>query len=331
MKILITGGAGFIGSNLVSYLVRERALKRLVIFDNLSTCSIAYIEEITGVVFGDGSGPRSARVRGGESGAEVELVTGDILDRPLLESACRGVDTIVHLAAHTEVVRSVEHPEESLKINVNGTMNVLECARACGIGKVVFSSSNAAVGEVAPPIHEQVVAQPISPYGAGKACGEALLSAYAGCYGMTTTSLRFANAYGPYSAHKTSVVAKMLREIVRGDDLIVYGDGDQSRDFVHAADIARAVWLALQRDKGYEVFQVASGKGTAINDLVKIICRVTGASPNIAHGPARAGEILRNYSSIGKIHDQLGFEPRVGLEDGIVDLYERLSSKPDLR
>lgn len=322
MKILITGGAGFIGSNLVAYLIKQPEVDRIIIYDNLSECSIGYIEEITQLHFGDKQDAKKGELQVNGKNIHIELITNDILDRQILNNICRKIDVIVHLAAHTQVVKSVKNPIEAFNTNINGTINVLECARLQNVKNVIIASSNAAVGETIPPIDENIPAQPLSPYGASKLCGEALGSAYSKCYGITVTALRFANAYGLYSKHKTSVIAKMLKDILNGNDLIIYGDGTQTRDFINATDIAYAIWLALNRKGGFELFQVASGIEISINNLVEIIRTVTGKNPNITPAPERIGEIKRNFSNIDKIRKTLGFEPEIDLEEGIKNLYQ---------
>ncbi|MBD3345007.1 MAG: NAD-dependent epimerase/dehydratase family protein [Chitinivibrionales bacterium] len=327
MNILITGGAGFIGANLVEHLCKRDDIQQIILFDNLVKCSIGYIKSITGLSFDDSCvGKDQGIFRYGHT-VNIKIITADIRDIDALINASCNIDAIIHLAAYTEVVKSVKNPLESYSINIDGTINVLEAARVNSIKRLVLASSNAAVGEKPAAIDERALPRPLSPYGAAKLCGEALCSAYANCYGIATTCLRFANAYGKYSDHKTSVVAKMMKELLKGDDLLIYGDGSQTRDFINAYDIARAIWLSLKRDKGFEIFQVASGKETSITELVDILRRVTGKDATVGHVAPRTGEIKRNYSAIAKIKEQLGFEPEIELENGIAVLYEYFKEK----
>jgi UDP-glucose 4-epimerase len=327
MKILITGGAGFIGSNLLKFLINESEVEEIRIYDDLSTCGTAYLEEIAGVRFADEYYGHKVKVVREGAPLVLRLYASSVLDVEALTHAVEGVDGIVHLAAFTEVVKSVEEPAHALKINLEGTTNVLESARLAGVQRVVFASSNAAVGEAQQPINEDRLPRPLSPYGAAKLCGEALCSAYATCYDMTVTALRFANAYGPYSQHKRSVIAKMLKERLSGSDLMICGDGTQTRDFIAAHDIARAIWLALGREGGFELFQVATGKETSINELVALINRLDGTKQNVVHSDARLGEIVRNYSSIDKIQRELQFRPTVTLQQGLADLYSHFCNR----
>ncbi|MCK5608326.1 GDP-mannose 4,6-dehydratase, partial [Candidatus Pacearchaeota archaeon] len=264
-----------------------------------------------------------------EKTGNVELIEGDILDFEGLMCAMAHHDVVIHLAAYTRVCESVKKPRESLALNSAGTLNVLEAARKQNVDRFVFASSNAAVGEQTPPINESMVPKPLSPYGAVKLYGEALCSAYYQSYGLNTTSLRFANAYGPYSQHKTSVIAKFLRRTLKGKSLEVYGDGNQTRDFIHATDIAQAIHLVLICDpaKGGvsgEIFQVATGIETRIIDVAKMISGFVGKQDEaMAFGSELPGEIRRNFSDISKARNFLGFEPKIRLLEGMRALFER--------
>jgi len=301
VQVLITGGCGFIGANLTRYLLgRGYTVK---VFDNLSKGSEANLRRATE---GFGLG---------------ELIEGDIRDKEGIEEAARDVDAVVHLAAHTGVVDSLENPEEDFQVNVVGVFNVLEACRKSGLKKFVYASSNAVVGEQEPPINEEKIPAPISPYGANKLIGEYLCSAYFYSFGIGTVSLRLSNAYGPYSSHKTSVVAKFIRRAKEGKPLVIYGNGNQTRDFIYVEDICKAIYLSLNSDCGGEVFQVATGVETRINDLARMISDLAVSEglerPEIIHKNPRKGEIVRNFSDIGKIRRLLGFESEIGFEEGL--------------
>lgn len=306
-RIFITGGAGFVGANLVRYLL-EKSESDITVYDNLTTGSKANLD--------------AAIVDSAQDG-RVEFIEADILDFDAVHQAVADHDSVVHLAAHTIVLESVENPKEGLMVNSVGTFNVIEAARKQGIDKFVFASSNAAVGEQIPPINESMIAKPLSPYGAGKLYGEALCSAYYHCYGLRTVSLRFANVYGFYSDHKTSVVAKFLKRIGEGKNLEIYGDGRQTRDFIHAQDICRAIALVLESsgDKENlwgEVFQIATGEETAIIDLAKMLVKLTGSSEKmITFTSPMKGEIRKNFSDITKAKEILGFSPQMKLKSGL--------------
>lgn len=306
-RVFITGGAGFIGANLVKYLL-DRKTFDITVYDNLSACSKANLDK---------AAADSVRNSG------VKFIQGDILDFDALADAIAAHDAAVHLAAHTRVRESIQRPQEHLAINSTGTLNVLEAVRRQRVDKFVFASSNAAVGEQIPPINESMIAKPISPYGAVKLYGEALCSAYYHSYGLKTVALRFANAYGPYSDHKTSVVAKFLKRVREGKTLEIYGDGEQTRDFIHAADICQAIYLAITHNDSDmtpwgEVFQIATGLETRIIDLARMIVSLVGSNEQgITFGRQIKGEIKRNYSAINKANKQLGFAPEVKFIDGI--------------
>lgn len=291
---LVTGGCGFIGVNLVSRLVGQGA--RVRILDNLS---LGKREDV--------------------KSPGVELQVGDIRDYPMTKSACTNVDVVVHLAAHTRVVESISMPELNFEINAIGTMNVLRACREAGVKKMVFASTGGAIlGEQEPPVHEGMVPRPVSPYGASKLVGEAYCSAFHGSYGLNTVALRFSNVYGPYSYHKGSVVAQFFRNLMQGEPLVIYGDGQQTRDFLYVDDLVDAVLLADKAETPGEVFQIASGCETSIRDL---LTAVKGVLPkvrfDIRYEPARGGEILRNYASIEKARRLLGYNPQTRLDDGL--------------
>jgi UDP-glucose 4-epimerase len=194
-----------------------------------------------------------------------------------------------------------------------------------GVRRFVFASSNAPLGEQPPPAHEGLVPRPLSPYGASKLAGEAYGSAFHGAFGLLTVSLRFANAYGPRSRRKGSVVAAYCRAALEGRPLVIYGDGAQTRDFIHVRDLCQAIRRSLAVDAGGEVFQVATGTETTILDLAGRIRALAAADLGrevaVEHRPARAGEILRNTSDIAKARRVLGFAPAVALADGLPETW----------
>lgn len=337
--VLVTGGCGFIGTNLVKYLSNKGY--RVRILDNLSTPSRKFVSQqssVTGRV-------SSQTVDLGLS--TIDLVVGDIRDRQAVKKAIEGVDAVVHMAAHTNVVESLEKPTEDWDINVNGTLNLLESCRSNGVDRFIFASSNAVVGEQDPPIDETKLPQPLSPYGASKLAGEALCSTYYHSFGLKTVSLRFSNCYGPYTEHKPSVIAKFIDWARKGEPLIIYGDGNQTRDFVHVDDVCQAIHHSLiigqppklsqqtQRTQKTqqtqetplwgEVFQIASGVETSINQLAELIKAMTDFQLSIVHKPKRKGEIERNYSDITKARRLLDFEPKIKLREGLEELYITLS------
>lgn len=298
-SVLVTGGCGFIGVNLVSMLLDEGARVRVV--DNLSV------------------GTREAL--GGHLRA-IDLVEADVRSLEALNSACRGVEVVFHLAAQPGVIPSILDPEPDFAINAGGTFNALLAAHRQGAAAFVFASSNAAVGEFSDEADETTAPRPLSPYGAAKLAGEAYCSAFAGAYGMHTVSLRFANAYGPHSGHKQSVIARFIQRVLNNEDLTIYGDGQQIRDFIHVEDICRAMLLAAESGLSGEIVHTASGRGTSVLELVRVLEEVVGRDLPVVSEPRREGEAFRIAPSVEKARRVLGFEARVALAEGVAGTYE---------
>ncbi|PYT96696.1 MAG: epimerase [Acidobacteria bacterium] len=296
---LVTGGCGFIGINLVRALTQRGEFVRIL--DNLSTGK-----------------KDDAKLPG------IDLQIGDIRDLGAVTKACEGVDKVVHLAAHTRVVDSVENPQVNFEINAIGTVNVLRACRSASVKKMIFASTGGAIlGEQEPPVHEGMVPRPVSPYGASKLAGEAYCSAFHGSYGLNTVMLRFSNVYGPYSYHKGSVVAQFFRDLMQKKPLVVYGDGLQTRDFLYVDDLVEAILLADSIDTPGEAFQIASGRETSIRGLCETIRKVIpGLKFDVRYELARKGEIQRNYASIEKARRMLGYTPKTKLDDGLKSTWQ---------
>lgn len=319
MKWLVTGGCGFIGTSLIRELVAEGG-HTIRILDNLTVGTRQDLSEITGyreTPPGDAR-PMSEMFERGS----VELIQGDIRDAALCLRVAEGADTIVHLAASTGVEPSVTEPRFDCDTNVIGTLNMLEAARHCSAGRFVFASSGAPIGECRPPIHEEMPAHPVSPYGASKLAGEGYCSAYFRSFGIGTVALRFGNVYGPGSGHKSSVVAKFIRKAMKGEKLEIYGDGRQTRDFIFIGDLVRAVRLAATRPGiGGEVFQIATSAETTVGELVDILVpllRHAGMEGiEVVHAAARTGDVLRNFSDTSKAAERLDWQAEVDLPSGL--------------
>ncbi len=303
MKVLITGGCGFVGTNLAWYLINRECEVRIL--DNLSTPFPAWVANQS-----DKKLPK------------VEMIKGDVRDRQAVETAVESMDAVVHLAALTSVIESVENPSQSWDINVGGMFNLLEVCREKRVERFVFASSNAVTGEQVPPIDEKKIPQPLSPYGASKLTGEALCSAYWQSFGIKTFSLRFANLYGPFAEHKTSVIALFMQWIKKGKPLVIYGNGEQTRDFVHVDDVSQAVYLALKSAGPFgETFQIAKGEETSINEMVGILKEIAGSEVKVIYKPDRVGEIMRNFSDISKAQNVLSYKPEIELREGLEGLW----------
>jgi UDP-glucose 4-epimerase len=321
---LVTGGCGFIGTALIRTLMQEGGHAVRVV-DNLTVGTredLAAAGDFVEVSSG-APGPISP-------GDRVELLIGDIKDGDLALRAAEGADVIVHFAANTGVMPSVEDPMADCMSNVVGTLNYLEAARLGGVGRFVFASSGGTViGEAEPPIHEEMVAHPVAPYGASKLAGEGYCSAYFQTFGIETVALRFGNVYGPLSGHKNSVVARFIKRAKDGEMLEIYGDGTQTRDFIYIDDLIRAVKLSATTDGvGGEVFQIATSAETTVQELTDRLLPALAAAGmeniEVRNTAARRGEVRRNYADTSKAHRMLGWKAEVGLEEGLertVDWY----------
>ncbi len=320
-KIVITGGCGFIGVNLIRFLLTNDEEISIRILDNLSVGQPEDLARVCKFNRWKDDNPSQWKAGG------VFLVTGDIRDFDLSLQVCQGADVIVHLAANTGVIPSIEDPRKDCELNVLGTFNYLESARQQGVARFILASSGAPLGEQIPPIHEEMVPRPISPYGASKLCGEAYCSAFHGSYGLETVCLRFGNVYGPYSYHKGSVVAKFIKHLLADEPLPIYGDGNQTRDFIYVDDLARAVWLSMSApDIGGQVFQIATHREHTVAEVAEMLNELArnllGKKGLIIHENARKGEVLRNFSDIGKAKKLLGWEPRWNLSQGLENTFK---------
>jgi len=313
---LITGGCGFIGVNLIDFLLKKEPGVRIKILDNLSTGSVEALEEVCNPF----------------SSASVELINGDIRDFEVCLKATEKVGAVVHLAAQSGVPSSVKDPMYDCAVNITGTLNMLEACRKNGVKHFVFASSSAPLGEVEPPVHEKKLPQPISPYGVSKLAGEAYCRAYCKTFGLGTVALRFGNVYGPRSGHKSSVVAKFFKRAFEGEPLEIYGDGTQTRDFIYVQDLCDAIYLSLKsldQSSGFntagELFQIATHRETTVNEIAEkikeIVEKSMGKKVDIIYSSPRPGDMLRNYSDISKARELLGWSPRYDLDTGLKETF----------
>jgi UDP-glucose 4-epimerase len=329
MRWLVTGGCGFIGRNLIGALLR-RPDGTIRVVDDLSVGTREELAAIAPFVALDAA---TLRLTVPTEDTRIELVVGDIRDADLALRVCAGADALVHLAANTGVDPSVANPRHDCTTNVVGTLNYLEACRHNGIKRFVFASSGAPIGECEPPIHEDLPARPVSPYGASKLAGEAYCSAYKRSFGIDTVALRFGNCYGPLSTHKGSVVAKFIREALEGRAWEIYGDGQQTRDFIFVDDIVDAILRAATADGvGGEVFQIATNAETTVLELAHKLAHVLARSgvtpPAIRHAAARVGDVKRNYSDTAKAKRLLGWQARTALADGLERTVRWFLSRP---
>lgn len=326
MNWLVTGGCGFLGTALVRSLTAEGTHSVRVV-DNLAVGEREDLEAVSPFVEVAEVGPM-------RPGSPVELVVGDILDEELALRVAEGADVIVHLAANTGVMPSIEDPRADCMSNVVGTLNYLEAARHGGARRFVFASSGGTtIGEAEPPIHEEMVPHPVSPYGASKLAGEGYCSAYYRTFGIETVALRFGNVYGPLSGHKNSVVARFIKRASGGDALEIYGDGTQTRDFIYVGDLIRAVRLAATVEgAGGEIFQIATSAETTVQELVDRLLPVLAAfgtkDVEVRNTEARRGEVRRNYADTSKAERMLGWRSEVGLDEGLRRTVEWFMGSP---
>jgi UDP-glucose 4-epimerase len=322
MNWLITGGCGFIGISLIARLLLDTdANHNIRILDNLSTGTRDDLSSVAPFLEVENIDKLSASLDG------IELVVGDILDEDLAYKVTKNIDVIVHLAANTGVGPSVEDPRLDCYTNVIGVFNYLDAARINKVPRFIFASSGAPAGEVDPPIHEELPPHPVSPYGASKLAGEGYCSAYNKSFGIDTVILRFGNVYGPRSLHKSSVVAKFIRQALDGETLEVYGDGTQTRDFIYIDDLIDALISSSHLDNiGGEAFQIASGVETTVGEmadnLINVMKQHGVKDIKVINGETRIGDVKRNYSDTTKAKQRLNWQPKVNQEEGLLKTVE---------
>jgi UDP-glucose 4-epimerase len=301
VKALVTGGAGFIGSNLVLQLARDG--HEVVILDNLSSGYASNVKAIPG----------------------TELIVGDIRDADAVGRAMSGVEAVFHLAASVGNKRSIDHPILDAEINVIGTLRVLEAARRVGVRTIVASSSAGIFGELKTlPIAEDHPVEPDSPYGASKLCEEKECLAYGKLYGMDVVCLRYFNVFGPNQRFDAygNVIPIFVFKMLAGEPITVFGDGEQTRDFVNVRDVVQANIKAAGARGVSGAFNVGSATRITINDLLVRLAQASGIQPDVSHGPPRPGDVRDSLADITAARTKLGFEPVVGIDEGLREYVE---------
>ncbi|HSO00605.1 MAG TPA: SDR family oxidoreductase [Candidatus Nanopelagicales bacterium] len=301
-RFLITGGAGFIGSNIVAALTA--AGERVRVLDNLATGRWEHLDGIP-------------------AQSLIERITGDIRDAAAVAKAAEGVEVVFHEAALGSVPRSVERPIESDSVNVNGTVTVLDVARHQGVRRLVFAASSSAYGETPElPKHEGMTPMPLSPYAVTKLACEHYLKVFAGIYGIETVNLRYFNVFGPNQTPDGAYAAAIPRFVdaaLSGRAIPIFGDGEQTRDFCYVDNAVLANLLAATAPRRFtgEVMNIAGGRRIGLNELVKEISRVLGREVAVDHLDPRPGDIRHSLADISRAKELIGYEPRVRWEDGI--------------
>jgi UDP-glucose 4-epimerase len=301
MRVLVTGGAGFVGANLVGFLVEGG--HDVTVLDDLSAGARPDW-------WGKRSGPR--------------CVEGRIEDESAVRRAARGAEAVVHLAARPGVADSVARPDLDFGANVLGTFNTIDAARRAGVRSFVFASSGAVLAGATPPLREDMPAAPLSPYGASKLYGEGI-TASSGVFDMVGISLRFANVYGPGSAHKKSVVSLFVKRALAGQPFVVYGDGTQTRDFLFVEDVCTAIEKALRAEKP-GVYHLGTGVETSVNELAEKVARACGTQVRMERQPPRAGDAARSFVDLSSARRHLRWAPRVTLDEGLKRTVEWMRS-----
>ncbi len=304
-RVLVTGGAGFIGSHFVDKSVSEGYNVRVL--DNLSGGNLKNIE-------------------GHLKTKQVDFVKGDIRDSVVVNECLENVDAVVHFAAQISVTYSMDHPDFTFDVNSVATKNLLSACAKKAVGKFVLASSCAVYGDPDPkflPIDETCKTNPISPYAESKLLAENHCFQFDKEKLLQAVVLRFFNVYGPRQGLNdySGVITKFISRIKEKKPLIIYGDGSQSRDFVNVKDIVRAVFAAMQsKDAHGQALNIGSGKPTSINELAKTLLELAGVDLEVCHEKPRVGDIMHSYGNISKAKKVLGYEPKVTLKDGLKDL-----------
>ena len=299
MKLLVTGGAGFIGSHLLQLLVQDADIETVVL-DNLSSGSYRHVP------------------------GSIRLVEGNICDKNIDELfVAEHFDAVIHLAAQTMVPYSLEHPDEDCNTNLMGIINILECCRKHGVKSVVFSSSAAIYGDnLNVPLKESERPLPTSFYGLTKMASEHYLRLYHDLYGINTTVLRFANVYGERQGEggEGGAISIFCKLLAAGKPVTVFGNGEQTRDFVYAGDIAKALLKAVSLE-GHHTINISTQEETSLNQLLEAFRKAVGHQFTINYAPARTGDIFRSVLCHDNCREYLGFVPSMGLTEGVQRTY----------
>src|SRR5215472_13832474 len=304
MRFLVTGGAGFIGSNIVDELVRRR--HQVVVLDDFSS----------------GKEANLAAVRD-----QIELYVGSITDLRTVEKACEGVDYVIHLAARTSVPRSVKDPIESNRVNIDGTLNVLVAARDAKVRRIVYAASSSAYGETPTlPKVETMQPMPISPYGITKYVGELYAQVFGRVYGLENSCVRYFNVFGPRqdpTSQYSGVLSRFMLALIEGAALTIYGDGEQSRDFTYVENIVEETLRACEAGGASgKVFNGGTGARITLNEVVGLLEKIVGRKIRVKYEAPRSGDIRDSQADISLAKKVLDYSPLVMFEEGLKRTWE---------
>lgn len=299
MRYLVTGGAGFIGSNLVDELVRRG--HSIVVLDDLSTGNEANLSSVR---------------------SKIDFRVGSIIDLATVQSACRGADYVIHLAARASVPKSVADPIETNTVNIDGTLNVLVAARDAKVRRFVYAASSSAYGEADTlPKIETMPADPISPYGITKYVGELYAQVFGRVYGLENASVRYFNVFGPRQEPRSQysgVLSRFMFAVIHNEPPVIFGDGEQSRDFTYIDNVVDETLRACEAaGASGKVFNGGTGMRITLNQVIKLLEKITGKKLCAKYEPARAGDILHSQADISLARKVLGYEPCVLFEEGL--------------
>ena len=299
MRYLVTGGAGFIGSHTVDELVKRG--HRVVVLDDLSTGKASNVAEVS---------------------SQIEFMRESVTNLNAVREACRAADCIIHLAAQTSVPRSVKDPIETNLINVNGTLNVLVAARDAKVKRVVFASSCAVYGITSVlPIPESTALAPISPYGLSKQVGEAYGRLFQDLHGVEFVSLRYFNVFGPRQdpgSPYSGVLSIFNAALLAGTPITIYGDGEQSRDFVYVQNVVDAILQSAEAQNATGLtLNIGTGNRYTLNQTLALLQKITGRPARAIHAAPREGDIRDSQADIGLAQKTLGYQPRVAFDEGL--------------
>ena len=303
-RILVTGGAGFIGSHVVDNLVEKGY--EVTVLDNLSTGKVG-------------------NIRSHINNKTIKLVNGDITDANTVKKTLQGCNSVIHLAAVVSVPQSIKHPLLVNEVNVTGILNVLNFSVRAKINKFVFASSAAVYGDAKPPHHEDFQLRALSPYAATKIAGEYFCKAFQASYDLPIVILRYFNVYGSRMKSDTysSVMTNFMNRISENKQPVIYGNGKQTRDFIHVKDVAKATVLALENQNvAGSTFNVAMGKPTTVTNLYKIFLKVLERKVKAKYLTARPGDVKESYADVSLIKKKLHFYPTISLETGLKTIIE---------